>query len=524
MKLVKLAGPRWGIQSEYNVALLRACKTTPGCRWDPVQGMWTAYADAIACVEAKLEKEGLKLERAPGAPATATESFIECPDSPRLGLRSYQKQSLLAAVTGAKEGHIVALEMGLGKTAVASAAIQAWEVATAVVCPAYVRSIWSDELAKWAPHLRVFHCRGTKRPVGAIPVFDVAVVNQDVLFAWLPFLQANCAALIIDEIHMYVDANSRRSKAAKSLAESCEYRLGLTGTPVTGRLKALWNMADILSPGRFGSFFSYAKRFCNAQQTTITTRADGPKVVWSFDGRSNEEELATRLKFFMFRRTRKEVALELPQKTRQVIRVDCDKQKVDFSALQLTPTVLRQLLQAAADTKMPEVMRIVADHAEAGHNVVVFTHRKAVAEAVADAMSAAGIASGVIHSDVTEKARAALMAAPPAVLCCTIDSVVTGISLAFADVGVFAELSYEAWKLQQAEARLHRQGQLRNVLIQYIVGAGSVEDMVLDKILDKLDTEAMTVGSSNTSLAGDLRGAQQSEADAFADIFAKLGG
>lgn len=437
-------------------------------------------------------------------------------------MRAYQEEAVAAAVLGGREGHITALEMGLGKTRVAITAMFGWKGPAVVVMPAHIRGVWQDELKKWWPGVRVFDARGTKPPA-ALPDCDVVLCNYDILYAWQPLLSACCKAMVADEVHILVDGGSRRGKAVKALAESCTYKLGLTGTPLTGALKALYNVVDTLSPGRFGSFFNYGRRYCAGHQITITTHADGPKAVWDFSGRSNEAELAARLKHFMFRRTREEVALELPPKTRQIIRLDNPTGfKLDLSAL--TPDVLRRALVAAADVKMPEVMRVVQGHAEAGHKVVVFTYRRAVAEMVTRELVSAGVDAAYIHGGLTEKQRATIQTAPPSVLACTIDAVATGINwLTFADVAVFAELSYEPWKLRQAEARLHRSGQSKPVLVQYVVGKGGIEDMVLDAILEKLDTEADVVGAPDASLATDLRGAAETEAEAFANIFAQLG-
>ena len=181
--------------------------------------------------------------------------------------------------------------------------------------------------------------------------------------------------------------------------------------------------------------------YCAGHSVTIDFRVDGPKQVYDFSGSSREEELAKRLQCFMFRRTREEVALELPPLTRQILRVDCKSRRIDYS--DFDQAMFRAALEAAADSKFPEVCRLVQGHAEEGHKVVVFTYRKAVAEAVAKEMAAAGIESAFIHSGVTDSKRQAILAAPPQVLAATIDSVQMGISLTHADVGVFAELCYE---------------------------------------------------------------------------------
>lgn len=63
MKVIKGSGVKLQIQSKYSPALLRACKTTPGMQWSSALRMWEGYSDAVECVVAKLEAEGIRVER-----------------------------------------------------------------------------------------------------------------------------------------------------------------------------------------------------------------------------------------------------------------------------------------------------------------------------------------------------------------------------------------------------------------------------------------------------------------------------
>lgn len=515
MKIIPGPRGKYQLKSEYDPKLVEKIKSVPGLTWEPKSRMWQGYWDAFVTL-------GDKIGNRLGAPL----GRIDCDDLPvdalkpeKFGLRDYQDEAVNWMRQTAAEGCILALEMGLGKTVCTLMLQKSLNAKMVVVCPAYVKGVWVAETIKWLGDDKlVVMCKGTslyELPKG----WDIAIINYDILHAWAPKLIEEGVKLVaFDEVHIAVDEKSRRAQAMRAIAAACDYRVGLTGTPFTGRLKALWNVCDTLSPGRFGSFFKYGMAYCGGHTVTIDFRSDGPKTVYDFSGSSREEELAKRLQHFMFRRTRQDVALELPPMTRQIIRVDCKASRIDYS--DFTQEMFRAALEAAADSKFPEVCRLVQGHAEEGHKIIVFTYRKAVAEAVAREMAMAGIDAAFIHSGVSEAKRESIMAAPPQVIAATIDSVQMGISLTHADVGVFAELSYAPHKLRQAEARLHRFGQqAAGVLIQYVIGGDSVDELVVDRVLSKLDTEAAVIGE-NGALAGDLRG--NSEEDAFASIIAGL--
>src|SRR5260370_9391559 len=114
-----------------------------------------------------------------------------------------------------------------------------------------------------------------------------------------------------------------------------------------------------------------------------------------------------------------------------------------------------------------------------------------------------GYASACIMGGLSETDRAdsimALRNALRGLLACTIDACSTGIDLTFGDVAVFVELTYEPTKLLQAEARLHRFGRHDPELVQYLIGRGSVDELVANAVIAKLDTfEAVMAGGAES--------------------------
>jgi hypothetical protein len=308
--------------------------------------------------------------------------------------------------------------------------------------------------------------------------------------------------LLVHNCHYLMSEKSRRTKAAEALARACTQRIGLSATPMTSRPRDLWAPINILSEGRFGRLFTFCLRYSDAHREQVTPL----KTVWKLDGASNLDELQDRLKFFMLRRTKSDVALELPERIRQVLELDVPKGcMIGPTAALRSDRIMRQSLDMAADGKIPQVIDLVAGHIEAGHKVVCFTFRKVIARAVAEGVAAKlPIKTATITGDVDQKDRKRIIAQQPDLLAATMDSTSVGIDLSYADVAVFAELDWVPSKLVQAEGRLHRFGQKRSVLIQYCVARGTGDDIVRRVVIDKLQRFEAGVGKLDDGLRDDF--------------------
>jgi SNF2 family DNA or RNA helicase len=336
------------------------------------------------------------------------------------------------------------------------------------------------------------------------------VVHYDILHAWVDYLLDvwGASTCILDELHEVVGDKAIRTKAVTKLAHGCDVRIGLTGTPMANRPKSLYRTVDILSPGRFGaSFFPHGIRYCNGHQVQVTM----DKVVYDWSGSSHEKELNRRLRYFMLRRTKAEVQQNLPPMIREIIDIKIPAKSclnVDLSVLKRS-SVARQALALSADAKLPFVVEAIKQHVRAGSKIVAFSHRKLVAEHIADAIRAAGLPASVVNGDVEKKKRDVRIAEAKNheggyVLACTLDTCSTSIDLSFANVAVYSELTYEPFVLVQSGGRLHRHGQTRTVLCQFFIGRGSIDDLIAQAVISKLDTFEAVIGDTGDSLKTDL--------------------
>ncbi|MEE9382080.1 MAG: SNF2-related protein [Nannocystaceae bacterium] len=207
---------------------------------------------------------------------------------------------------------ILADDMGLGKTVQALALLtRAKEiegpVPSLIVCPTSVLSVWRQEVKKWAPSLSVLTWHGSDRGENRrllkkvdIVVTTYAVLRRDIEdLAKIRFRYA-----IIDEAQYIKNWNTSTAKSTKQL--NAEHRLALSGTPVENHLVDLWAIFDFLAPGFLGKLTDFQKSYVRPIE----------------DGNVNVlESLRARVRPFIMRRRKEDVASELPPKTEQLIYV-----------------------------------------------------------------------------------------------------------------------------------------------------------------------------------------------------------
>lgn len=322
---------------------------------------------------------------------------------------------------------------------------------------------------------------------------------------------------------MVQGAATRRTAALYQLRACCIAALALTGTPIPNYVKNLWLLCDILSPGRFGQkFFGFGLRYCGGKQVQVSPEKLPDKVVWDFKGSSNEQELHNRLRWFMFRRTKAEVAQQLPALTRQIVEFDVTPatkkskktvpnayRSIIKSGGGLDVGMLHGLMAAAADRKIPQAVDLIASHLDAGHRVVVASRRRIVAERVAELLQARGFDHvDYMHGEMPPAKRQEKLKAIRGEVRClavTYDSMGVAVDLTFASIGVAVELTYEPHVFEQIEGRLHRLTQAEPVLWQYCIARGSIDEMIRDAVVKKLITQEKTVGDSHTGLRKDFK-------------------
>ncbi len=555
MKIRNTDGRYAIVSDEYSKVLAAAARQIPGLRYE--NRALAGTRDAIRSAVDSLAIAGVRVDGAPPSPIRPT---LGGDDPIFEALRDYQREGVYWLL---KTGHgILADGMGLGKSCVSlHAALHEQRlcfqtgtpVPIVIVCPAYVAPNWiHNEIPKWVGNAAIFEGQGIKDPkirgvsreaksrwVPARDVLDsesiggglggcFLVLGYEAARGVAPILARTPHVLICDEAHYLSSSTSLRTEAIRTMAQGSVAKFFLTGTPMTNRPATLYSLLDLLSPGAFGSFFQFGMRYCNGHQVEIPNV--GTK--WNFDGTSNTNELSRRLEFYMLRRTLEDVSLQLPAKTRQTVMVETTSRRAPkFSpddARMRDRVALQRALEQAADDKLDSIVESAIDEAKQGSKIVIFTYRKALAEHIARSAQRAKVQADFITGDLKPDDRHAIVqrhAALPegegSILSATIDSSGTGINLSFAQVGIFAEMVWEPHKLLQAEARLHRHGQTRPVLIKYPIAIGTIDEAMVRVVINRLGDFEAVVGSTGEDLASDLE--KQGTGDVIADLYACLG-
>ena len=421
-------------------------------------------------------------------------------------------------------------EMGLGKTAQVLTALPTGRTVTSlatgrkvvlgpnprtvVVCPASVRHVWANEAALWRPDLTVDVVEtGKHAPTSA----DLTVISYD-LFGRVRLPRP--ATIVCDEAHYLQSRNSRRTAAVYFGAGEAQARSAirlwlLTGTPLWSRPRSLFPLLHLCAGttlGRYTNYHRYAVQFC-AGATVRRPRRGGFKNVFDDTGASNLEELRELLGPYLLRRLKADVLDELPGKTRQFIPINSKLSKaereldaLDFDSLGdngLPPGPIATAVKETALLKVGSVAAHVRDVLANEDKVVVFAWNRAVMDALETALhDEYGVAR--IDGSTPAKSRPATIrsfqentsasANRPRVFLGQTVAAGTGITLTAARVVVFAQPDWTPANLLQAEDRVHRIGQPDNVLVHYLVTRGSIEETMLSKVRDKLDTSGEVLG------------------------------
>ena len=165
---------------------------------------------------------------------------------------------------------------------------------------------WQNEAKKFTPNLKVLIYTGTQRIKNTkyfnnydliITTYGTARVDIDIL------KQHKFNYIILDESQSIKNAGSQSSKAVRLLCSN--YKLVLTGTPIENGVQELWSQLSFVNPGLLGNLNSFNERFV----TPIEKGKDEFKM----------QQLKAIIKPFVLRRTKDQVAKDLPEKTEQII-------------------------------------------------------------------------------------------------------------------------------------------------------------------------------------------------------------
>ncbi|MEO6035570.1 MAG: DEAD/DEAH box helicase, partial [Verrucomicrobiota bacterium] len=425
---------------------------------------------------------------------------------------------------------ILADEMGLGKTLQALAffrtcrerfagrsepagsAVETPALCSLVVCPTSLVFNWVNEVKKFTPELRVFALHGAERhdlfekiPGADLVVTSYALIRRDAE----KYRDLEFDTVVLDEAQHIKNRQTQNAQAVKAIR--AQHRLVLTGTPLENSVLDLWSIFDFLMPGYLGSAQDFRERYeiPISREKSVDVQA----------------RLARRLKPFLLRRLKRDVAKDLPEKLEQVSFCDLTKEQaavyqqileatrrevgkaVDAQGLQksrmIILTALLRLRQVCCDLrllkleendsgaqeltsddsgKMEVFSELLEEVLDGGHRVLVFSQFVGMLTLLKEKLSREG--TGFCYLDGSTKDRGAVVTqfqADPRipVFLISLKAGGVGLNLTGADTVIHFDPWWNPAVEDQATDRAHRIGQTRVVTSYKLIARGTVEEKIL---------------------------------------------
>ena len=232
-------------------------------------------------------------------------------------LRDYQREGLgwMNFLARFGLGGCLADDMGVGKTAQVLARLELRRTEghgpSLAVVPRSLIFNWKQEATRFTPALRVLDHTGSDRSVQEFEKHDLVLTTYGTLRRDIEAMrEVQFDYAILDEAQAVRNAATDAAKAVRLL--KARHRLALTGTPVENRLNDLWSIFEFLNPGMLGSGRAF-------DALAASTRADTES--------ESRAVLGKVLRPFILRRTKHQVARELPEKTEQTIYCELEREQ-----------------------------------------------------------------------------------------------------------------------------------------------------------------------------------------------------
>ena len=448
-------------------------------------------------------------------------------------LRGYQREGLgwLYFLQRFGFGGCLADDMGLGKTIQVLALLESRRASrtgngtrsprpSLVVVPRSLVFHWKKEALQFAPRLRVLDHTGGGRlkPGDHFDEYDVVITTYGTLRRdALQFKDLRFDYCILDEAQAIKNAGTLSAKAARLL--SADHRLALSGTPVENHLGELWSLFEFLNPGMLGSASVFGRAGRNPEAATSGV-------------------LARALRPFILRRTKGEVARELPPKTEQTIYCDLEPRdrklydelrdyyrsrllknvgrenmaQLKFQALE----ALLRLRQAACHPGLIDKKKVAEPSAKVdtllaqldqvldeGHKILVFSQFTSLLAIVRSRLDGAKISYAYLDGRTRDReSRVEQFQNDPNVklFLISLKAGGLGLNLHAAEYVYLLDPWWNPAVEAQAIDRAHRIGQTRQVFAYRLIARDTVEEKVLELQQTKRDLADAVITADNSLL------------------------
>jgi superfamily II DNA or RNA helicase len=475
-------------------------------------GRFMVKGASVECVRKILENQDKSL----------TENLLSYPEYPvpstiKAELRPYQRAgfSWLIERLNMSGGALLADDMGLGKTIQSIASIECLfekdasnERSVLVIATTSLLGNWVAEMGKFAPSRKVRVLHGGRREAqkaqaggGEVWLTSYATLARDL--AW--YLRQDFLAVVVDEASLMRNPATDHAKAIHKLHAA--NRIALTGTPIENGVRDLWSIFRFIQPGWLGGRREFMERYESAA-------AGGDP--WAL------RRLRIKTAPFLLRRTKQEVAPELPSKLlidewcdpsaeqqamlrdllvagRRAVEHLEDARHRGAARMQLLTTLLRmrqaccdlallendhlkQLPIAKRSAKLERLLELLDEAVSGGHRVLVFSQFRTQLALIRECLDGRGVESLLLDGETRDRQglvdRFQAADGPPVFLI-SLKAGGYGLNLTAADIVIHFDPWWNPAAETQATDRAHRIGQTRPVTVYRLLTRGTVEAKVV---------------------------------------------
>jgi superfamily II DNA or RNA helicase len=390
-----------------------------------------------------------------------------------------------------------------------------------VVVPKSLVFNWKQEAARFAPGLRLLDHTGATRAKGCdhFKDYDLIITTYGTLRRdALQFKEAEFDYVILDEAQAIKNADTASAKAARLVRG--RNRLALSGTPIENHLGELWSLFDFLNPGLLGGASVFKLTGPSARNPDEQTR----------------ELLAAALRPFILRRTKDQVARDLPRKVEQTIYCEMDtvqrrlydelrdhyrrsllglidEKGLKRSKIQILEALLR-LRQAACHPGLVDKKRVAEPSAkldvllaqlaqvmDEGHKALVFSQFTSLLAIIRDRLDKAGVTYEYLDGRTRDRARRVERFQTDQdckLFLVSLKAGGLGLNLTAAEYVFLLDPWWNPAVEAQAIDRAHRIGQTRQVFAYRLIAHDTVEEKVLELQQTKRELADAIINADNS--------------------------
>lgn len=350
-------------------------------------------------------------------------------------------------------------DMGMGKTrTVIEAMIQRSQFPILVICPSALKLNWRNEIARWV---------GIDLEIDNLEQ-DIIITNYERMNKYKFEIQAlPIKQLVLDESHSFKEESSKRTQLALAWSRKIPYKILISGTPMLNRPRELITQMEILNNiHKVGGREKFLEKYCNPRHSQYGI---------DYSGCSDLQELHQTMNGIWLRRTKDDLENKLPTKTIVPIPI--------IELNQPAPTSFRDIERydrAVLHKKLDASVDFIEQLLERDEKVVVFVHHKDIGKALNMKFPDASVIVGgqsPVHRQLNIDN---FQLHDTQIIICSLQASAVGLTLTASRCAVFIEYPWSPALLAQAQDRVHRLGQDKDVFIFYLYGQGSIDEYRLN--------------------------------------------